>query len=508
MDGVDVKEFPDVVRTHAEPALAQAEAAPATPGLRRRRFLLSMSPATWLVIDLTIIALATAITHAFMVFVASGFEWIANPWLASTALCVCTIVAGLVFGLFERDTLWSRSAVVFRTVMTALLGVVLAFAVLTLFFYASASRWVGLVVAILYIAAALPLRLYAHGVITEACARVLCVGAGESIRRLVNSLNGGRHRYYQIVGHLQAAEGVQRLVAATHQIEPRPRFWSEAELQFEESCPHLGRIEDIGEVIAENGVDEVVFGAELSGNAMVGPAVAACLERRCRVTDQATFVEKLLGEVPADSITAEWFLRADVQNHGSYDAVKRVMDVIVSAIGLVLTLPFMPIVALIIRLDSPGAALYKQSRVGQHGRIFNMYKFRTMRSDAEKDGAKWAQQNDTRVTRIGRFLRRSRIDELPQLFNILRGDMSLVGPRPERPEFVRNLEQLLPHYRLRHLVKPGLSGWAQIHYGYAGNVEDTLRKLCYDLYYLKHRSLETDMAILMRTFGTFVLGAR
>jgi exopolysaccharide biosynthesis polyprenyl glycosylphosphotransferase len=328
------------------------------------------------------------------------------------------------------------------------------------------------------------------------------------MRRVVATLASLRRLHYHVVGHLRVPTGADRLIAGMHRMALRPRFVPQAVLDFEASCPGLGTVDDIAGVLAETRADEVVVGMDIAATPTVGRAVAASLQNRCRVTDETTFLEKLLGEVPAESISAEWVLRADVQNHWSYDAVKWLLDVAVSLVGLALSFPLWPLIALAIKLDSHGPVFFRQTRVGQHGRTFTMYKFRTMRTDAEHGGAQWARERDPRVTRLGRFLRNSRLDELPQLVNILRGDMSLVGPRPERPEFVHNLEQLLPHYRLRHLIKPGLTGWAQIHYGYGASVADAYRKLCFDLYYLKHRSLELDTAIMVRTVGTFLLGAR
>lgn len=494
-------------RLVAPPASGVERAArKARPGLRR--FLLSMSPAAWACLDALIIGCATCAAHTVLVSVSPLFAWLANPWLLAACFCLSITMAGLVFGLYERRVLMSRGAIILRTALTLALGVVLSFAVLSVLFYAYASRWVGLAVVALYALAALPLRLLAHEVVASSRVRVLCVGSGESVRKLVGSLGGPSHPHYEIVGHVRAEEGVQRLVAATPLVERRPRFRSEDELRFEDDCPCLGRVADLADVLTETGADEVVVGTEVTRQSDVERAAALCLERRCRVTDQSTFVEKLLGEVPAESIRAEWFLKADVQNHGSYEAAKRILDVCVAGLGLLLALPLAPLIALAIRLDGRGPVLFRQIRVGQYGACFTMYKFRTMRVDAEKDGARWAQQNDERVTRMGRFLRRTRLDELPQIVNILRGDMSLVGPRPERPEFVHNLEQLLPHYRLRHLVKPGLTGWAQINYRYGSSVADAHRKLCYDLYYLKHRSLDMDVGIIIRTCGTFLLGAR
>jgi exopolysaccharide biosynthesis polyprenyl glycosylphosphotransferase len=488
----------------------RAQAAPAMP--RRsgplQRFLVSLSPATWACLDCLTIGAAAYVACTLLVHGTTHYGWIANRWLVSATFCTTLTMAGLVFGLYERRTLLARSRILVRSTLTLVLGVVLGFACLTLFFYAAASRWVGLAVALTYVLTAIPARLVAHEVITTARVRLLCVGDGPSIRKLMRVLGPVQHPFYEVVGHVGVPAGPLRLVAATAGCTARPRFRTDEDLDFADTCPCVGTLHYIADVLPQYAVDEVVVGSELALDATVGRAVACCLERRCRVTDQTTFVEKLLGEVPVESITAEWFLRADVQNRGNYEAVSRLLSFVAAGLGLIVTLPLWPLIALLIRLDSLGPALFKQVRVGQYGRCFKIYKFRTMRRDAEKDGARWAQPNDTRVTRVGRWLRRTRLDELPQLLNVLRGDMALVGPRPERPEFVHNLEQLLPHYRLRHLTRPGLTGWAQIHHGYGGSVADAHRKLCFDLYYLKHRSLEMDVAILIRTLGTFLLGAR
>jgi exopolysaccharide biosynthesis polyprenyl glycosylphosphotransferase len=198
--------------------------------------------------------------------------------------------------------------------------------------------------------------------------------------------------------------------------------------------------------------------------------------------------------------------RADLQHDVAtqsrlYSAVKRGVDVAVALAMGIAVLPFLPLVALAIRVDSPGSILYSQERVGLNGRTFRIYKFRSMRSDAEKNGAQWATVYDTRVTRVGRFLRLSRIDELPQLWNVLRGDMTLVGPRPERPEFTDLLEAQIPEYRLRTMVKPGLTGWAQVSFRYTSSVAETRTKFEYDMYYVKFSSLAMDVRILFRTIS-------
>lgn len=187
-----------------------------------------------------------------------------------------------------------------------------------------------------------------------------------------------------------------------------------------------------------------------------------------------------------------------------YDVFKRATDLLFALIVSIVTLPILLVGALLVRLTSHGNAFYRQLRVGLHGRLFTIHKLRTMVDDAEAGGLQWAEKNDTRITPLGKFLRATRIDELPQLWNVLRGDMSLVGPRPERPEFVEQLEKEIPFYRARFAVRPGITGWAQVKHRYVNSVEDTKTKLEYDLFYIKNRSLWLDLVILGKTTKTVV----
>jgi lipopolysaccharide/colanic/teichoic acid biosynthesis glycosyltransferase len=171
----------------------------------------------------------------------------------------------------------------------------------------------------------------------------------------------------------------------------------------------------------------------------------------------------------------------------------------------VICLPFLPLIFLAVRISSPGPVFFSQTRVGRRGRLFTIYKFRTMRTDAEANGAVWAAKDDARVTPIGRFMRKIRIDEIPQLWNVLRGDMAFVGPRPERPEFVQWLSQEIPYYDLRHMIRPGVTGWAQVRYRYGASLEETKCKLEYDLYYVKHMSIGLDLLIMFETIKTILL---
>lgn len=214
-------------------------------------------------------------------------------------------------------------------------------------------------------------------------------------------------------------------------------------------------------------------------------------------------------KVEVSYINEEWLLNAygfEILRSRFQNKVKRVFDIGMSIVIGTLTFPIMIVAAIIVKLESPGPIIYSQERVGENEKEFMVYKFRSMRQDAEKDGAKWAQKNDPRVTKFGNFMRKTRIDELPQLFNVIRGDMSFIGPRPERMVFIKELEKQIPYYGLRHMVKPGLTGWAQVMYPYGATVEDAKNKLEYDLYYIKCYSLYLDIVILFKTLKTVVFG--
>ena len=224
-----------------------------------------------------------------------------------------------------------------------------------------------------------------------------------------------------------------------------------------------------------------------------GPALPRGARRFGRI-DPSTFSERDLDR--ANSLRSPGLARVS----------KRAFD-IVAAAGLIVAFSWLlALTAIAVRLDSAGPSIYRQRRVGKDGKEFDIYKFRSMRTDAEKDGAQWAKAGDDRITRIGRLIRRTRIDELPQAFNILKGDMSFVGPRPERPEFVALLEKDIPHYHDRHLIKPGITGWAQVRHAYTASVEGARDKLCYDLFYVKHFSLLLDVLIVLMTVRVAVLG--
>jgi sugar transferase (PEP-CTERM system associated) len=225
-----------------------------------------------------------------------------------------------------------------------------------------------------------------------------------------------------------------------------------------------------------------------------------------KIEESASWLERISGKIEVENLYPSWLVFGDGFRRSTlFRLVRRVVSVVIALVGLVLSLPLLPLIMLAIRLDSKGPVLYRQRRVGKGGKVFDVVKFRTMRQDAEAGGPQWAGNNDPRVTRIGRFLRMSRLDEIPQLWCVLKGDMAFVGPRPERPEFVEWLSQEIPYYRVRHMVRPGLTGWAQVKYKYGSTVEDAREKLQYDLFYIKNASIGLDLLIMFQTVKTVLL---
>jgi len=270
----------------------------------------------------------------------------------------------------------------------------------------------------------------------------------------------------------------------------------------------IGAIEDIPSIVRARSVDRVVVSlVEARGMLPMEKLLEMKLDG-VSFDYLASVYEEYTGKIAVENLRPSWLIFSPgFKKSRVLSAAKRLIDITAAAIGLVIAAPIMVLVATLIRLTSPGAVLYHQQRVGQHGRIFTLHKFRSMWADAEKTtGPVWAsKEGDTRVTSVGRFLRRSRLDELPQLWNVLKGDMSLVGPRPERPEFVAELTRQIPFYRQRHIVRPGLTGWAQVRYTYGASVEDALQKLQYDLFYIKNLSLALDVFINLDTVKTVLL---
>ncbi|MCP2500357.1 MAG: TIGR03013 family PEP-CTERM/XrtA system glycosyltransferase [Deltaproteobacteria bacterium] len=318
---------------------------------------------------------------------------------------------------------------------------------------------------------------------------ILIVGTGEVARRVGEEVRKSKRLGFHLVGFINAP----------------PAKDTPSEGQVGEI---LGDSEQMDRIIEQHNVDKIVVAiTERRGEYPVKEMLALRVGGH-QVLEWPGFFEKLSGRIPTDSLAPSFFIFNEGFRKSMFLLwIRRVVSVIVAAVLLVLLLPVFLVVAILITLDSPGPIIYSQIRVGQKNKPIRIYKFRSMRNDAEKNGdAVWAVENDPRITRVGHFLRKTRIDELPQLFNILIGELDFVGPRPERPEFVEKLQSLIPFYALRHTVKPGLTGWAQVMFHYGSTIDESKEKLQYDLFYIKNMSLKLDLLILFHTFKIVLLG--
>jgi len=316
--------------------------------------------------------------------------------------------------------------------------------------------------------------------------RILILGTGSTARMLAQQIATQQDFAYRLVGFVD--EGEERTFVRQHDI--------------------LGNANDIDRLIDDRRVDRIVCGlSDRRGRLPIEALLRAKLSG-VRVEDATTTYERLTGKILIDDLKPSWLIFSDGFRASRWTrSIKRMLDLSLSMIVFIVAAPLMVLTAIAIALDSSGGVLYSQERVGEDGRVFKIYKFRSMRTDAEHAGTPvWARDKDDRVTRVGRFIRAARLDELPQLWNVMNGDMSFVGPRPERPFFVEQLAQAIPFYMQRHAVKPGLTGWAQVKYRYGSTIEDAMEKLRYDLYYIKHMSIVFDLTIVLDTVKVILFG--
>lgn len=270
----------------------------------------------------------------------------------------------------------------------------------------------------------------------------------------------------------------------------------------------IGSYKDVSNIIQAEKIRTIIVALPDQRGKLPMEALLQCKLQGVKVLYGISFYEWMTGKIAVEELKPSWLIFSDgFHREQGILFAKRCLDLSLAFLGLLLTLPLFLLTAWLIKLDSPGSIFYKQVRIGEKGKVFTLLKFRSMRSDAEETtGPIWAKEHDVRVTRVGRFLRKMRIDELPQLWNVLKGEMSFVGPRPERPSFVKELEKTIPYYSLRLTVKPGITGWAQIRYSYGSTVEDALEKLQYDLYYIKNMSILFDLLIILQTIKIVLRG--
>jgi exopolysaccharide biosynthesis polyprenyl glycosylphosphotransferase len=314
--------------------------------------------------------------------------------------------------------------------------------------------------------------------------QVLIVGTGATTNEIISAIRSARQNTYGLRGIIGSVDEIGQLI---------------------ENVPVIGTGSDLMNFVRRDDISELVLTStrDLDGDAFQG--VMDAYEYGVDLVPMPLLYERLTGRVPVEHVKDNWAVVLPTEGASilnPYITLKRLLELVLSGIGMVVFLLLLPFIALAIKLDSPGSIFYTQDRVGVNGRLFRVYKFRTMVSNAEAlTGAVFSAKGDPRITRVGNFMRKVRLDEVPQLINILRGDMSLIGPRPERPEHVKRLTEKIPFYRTRNVIRPGLTGWAQVRYEYGSTDEDALIKLQYDLYYIRHQSLLLDLNILIRTIG-------
>lgn len=418
-------------------------------------------------------------------------------YLSGFSYAFVAVTAMLAMGCYASDTIRSFKTYFIRLpiVLLALLllfvgGAVLFTPLVSLLTLVSGLTLLGLIIlpvirySVLKFDARLSLRM-----------RVVVLGDDDRITDLCRQVASARECGVEIVRviHMSADGAGQRGIEGQGQ-----------EQEYEQGPPRhdmFGTIDDLSAYVKSAKADSLIVLGAAREMPAVKEALIACKLDGVHIQDLTSFYEQAFGYVEIDSLRDEWIIFSDGFKGSSWleYGLKRLSDIVVSLLVLVLASPIILLAALLVRLTSRGPIFYTQERVGYKGKVFTLYKFRTMAVTAEKSGPQWAQENDPRVTAIGGFLRRTRIDELPQIFNVLNGDMSFVGPRPERPFFVDQFNSKIPFYQDRHHVKPGITGWAQLRYPYGASEEDAKRKLEYDLYYLKNYSLFLDILIIVQT---------
>lgn len=315
--------------------------------------------------------------------------------------------------------------------------------------------------------------------------RVLVIGSGTRAQAVVDFINHQGSGHLRCVSHINNGRTAQNVLVSR----------GSAALQAVVDVPPTPLL-----VIAQSFRAEEIVVAANDKRGLPMWQLLECKLHGISVTEFLTFWERETGQIDLETTGPGWLAFSEgFRLHLPRRIVKRLIDIVVSFTFLAVAFPAGLLVALLIKMDSKGPVFYKQERTGQNGRIFRIWKFRSMSLDAEKDGPRWARETDARVTRVGKFIRRPRIDEIPQVINVLKGDMSFIGPRPERPYFVDRLHREIPLYDLRHRVQPGITGWAQVNYPYGASIEDAKRKLAYDLYYVKNHDAVLDLVILLQT---------
>jgi len=411
-------------------------------------------------------------------------------FMPALVFALLIVLLNVTFGLYRRPEKLTSSSYLTRVLLAPAIGVPLASLVLE---YLPGARLLQENLIALIVLTFLGLLVVRHAIVLPLVAvfvphRVLVLGTGPEARLVEASLTAAEMPNMTLVG-FYALDKVPDTVVSPSRV--------------------IARSSSLEDTVRQLGIHEIIVAVrQQRGGVLPLRALLDCRLKGVQVTDLARFFERVHGQVPIESLKVSWLIYGDgYRQNWIRNFVKRVFDIVASTGLLIAAAPVMVLAASMIVLESGGPVIYRQERVGRGGRTFTVLKFRSMSRDAEKDGkATWAVANDTRVTRVGRLLRRTRIDELPQLINVMKGEMSFVGPRPERPEFVAMLTEQIPFYAVRNSVKPGLTGWAQVRYSYGATIEQSVKKLEYDLYYVKNHTLLLDLVILLETVRVVLLG--
>jgi sugar transferase (PEP-CTERM system associated) len=413
-----------------------------------------------------------------------------HGWVKLLAAMVVAQVAFYLFDLYDFKAIGQRSALPLRIMQALGLSAV----ALALLFYAIPQMMLGRGVFALALALMLTAMTGWRAVATwllghpRLAERVLILGTDIPAIAIAREIMQRREHGYEVIGFV----GQDFALVGQSLINPHV----------------IGVMDDLEELVRRGRPDRIVVAlSDRRGRLPLDLLLKLKVRDEIQVEESSRFFERLTGKISTDRLRPGQLVFAETSRWMRlYRRLRRLFDIVSSLIGMALSSPLMILTAIAIRIESPGPVIYTQERVGLHGRQFRMFKFRSMRFDAEAHGPVWAGENDPRVTRVGRIIRKLRIDETPQFFNILRGEMSLIGPRPERLEFVEQLEERIPYYSERHLVKPGLTGWAQVCYPYGASFEDAREKHQYDLYYIKNQSPLLDAIILLETARVVLFG--
>ena len=421
-----------------------------------------------------------------------GWEYLSSRRVVIIVAWAVFLIAFYIGGLYESERLQRPG----KTLAAAVISVLLGTLMITAIFYATLSLEIGrgvfLGFAIFVFVAVVSMRLAymaasRRGFMAQRC---LIIGTTNEAHKVIELVREHQHAGLKVLGLIQTG----------HERDRVGKFFDE--------FPILGTLETLDKFVNLYDIERLILAVGLDLEPVLLRQLRSFRYRGLGLVDYVALHEELAQEIPIDHINDEWLFMASMNNSRIHiRRLKRLTDILAAAVGLILSTPLAALAAVLIRLDSKGPMLFRQERLGRDSRPFTLLKFRTMHADGEsKTGPVWASEDDPRITRVGKWLRKTRVDEIPQLVNVLRGEMSLVGPRPEREVFIKKLTEKIPFYSERLLVHPGITGWAQVMHPYAASIEESRDKLQYDLYYIKNMSFFLDMYVLMKTTKTMLFG--